>query len=183
MLALVVDGALAALLLAVLGLGLRLQRSLRQLRSRRRRDRAADRCARRGDRTRGQARSTVCGRPPRPRTNGCAGELAGAQRLLDDLQFLTSRGEQLADRLEEQIQQGRPAAPERPRSRRRGAAPAGRAPADRRADLERTLRTLAVTARGPGEPGLGRCRPRALPALVPVALLAPSAAARPAGSA
>jgi Domain of unknown function (DUF6468) len=70
-----------------------------------------------------------------------ATDLASAQRLLDDLSFLTDRGEQIADRLEDQIQKGRPA-PRAPAPTVAAPAPAAARPAARTADLERALRTL-----------------------------------------
>jgi len=139
MLSLVVDGALAALLLAALGVGLRLLRSLRQLRAE---DNEIARLIAALDAASGRAAAALDGlRQAAEATGGrLAGELAGAQRLLDDLQFLTARGEQLADRLEEQIRNGRPGA-------HRSVAAAAPTPAaaratDRNADLERALRTL-----------------------------------------
>ena len=141
MLSLVVDGALAILLLTALGLGLRLLRSLRQLRSDdneiERLIAALDAATRRAANALDALRQTAEAAAQR-----LAGERAGAQRVLDDLQFLTSRGDQLADRLEEQIRKGRPAAPRSPPVAAAAPPPAGVRAADRTADLERALRTL-----------------------------------------
>jgi ABC-type transporter Mla subunit MlaD len=141
MLSLVVDGALAILLLTALGLGLRLLRSLRQLRSDdneiERLIAALDAATRRAANALDALRQTAEAAAQR-----LAGERAGAQRVLDDLQFLTSRGDQLADRLEEQIRKGRPAAPRSSPAVAAAVPPAGARAADRTADLERALRTL-----------------------------------------
>jgi len=141
MLSLVVDGALAILLLAVLGLGLRLLRSLRQLRSD---DNEIGRLIDALDGATGRAAGALDGlrQTAEASAQRLAGELAAAQRLLDELQFLTSRGDQLADRLEEQIRKGRPAAPRSPALAAAAPPPAGASAADRNADLERALRTL-----------------------------------------
>jgi Domain of unknown function (DUF6468) len=141
MLSLVVDGALAILLLAALGIGLRLLRSLRQLRAD---DNQIERLIEALDAATGRAAGALEGLRETAEAAGqrLAGELAGAQRVLDDLQFLTSRGDQLADRLEEQIRKGRPAAPRSPPVVAAAPPPAGMGAADRTADLERTLRTL-----------------------------------------
>jgi Domain of unknown function (DUF6468) len=141
MLSLVVDGMLALLLLAALGLGLRLLRSLRQLRAGDNEierligalDSATERAAGALDRLRQTAEATG---------QRLTAELAGVQRLHDDLQFLTQRGEQLADRLEQQIQQGRTVAPRSPSAAVAAPPPAGARQLDRSSDLERTLRTL-----------------------------------------
>jgi hypothetical protein len=137
-LTLIVDGLLAVLLLAALALGLRLQRSLHRLRhddgeigrSIAELDNATSRSASALDGLRQTADATA---------ERLAEQLAGAQRLLDDLRFLSSRGEQLADRLEQQISRGRPATPPTPLAPTPVPAPpqAGRA-----AELERTLKAL-----------------------------------------
>jgi len=138
MLALVLDGSIAILILAALALGLRLQRNLRELRST---DGELERLIVALD---GASERSAAALDGLRQAAAAANErLTGAQRLLDDLRFLTSRGEQLADRLEEQIRRGRPtpqrsdppppAAP-KPLARSDRAGPA--------ADLERTLRAL-----------------------------------------
>jgi hypothetical protein len=140
MLSLVVDGTLALLLLATLGLGLRLLRSLRELRSG---ETEIERLIGALDSATGRAAGALDGlrQTAEATAQRLTAELAGVQRLQDDLQFLTRRGEQLADRLEQQIQQGRTAAA-RPPSVAVAAPPAGTRRPDRSGDLERTLRTL-----------------------------------------
>jgi len=136
-LTLIVDGLLAVLLLAALALGLRLQRSLHRLRHDDGEigrlieglDTATSRSASALDGLRQTADATA---------ERLAEQLAGAQRLLDDLRFLSSRGEQLADRLEQQISRGRPAAPPTPLA----SMPAPPPQAGRAAELERTLKAL-----------------------------------------
>jgi hypothetical protein len=136
-LTLIVDGLLAVLLLAALALGLRLQRSLHRLRHDDGEigrlieglDTATSRSASALDGLRQTADATA---------ERLAEQLAGAQRLLDDLRFLSSRGEQLADRLEQQISRGRPAAPPTPLA----PMPASPLQAGRAAELERTLEAL-----------------------------------------
>lgn len=141
MLSLLVDGAIALLLLVALGVGLRLQASLRQLRCSdgeiRRLIEALDAATERSAGALDGLRQTTDAGAQR-----LAKDLARAQRLVDDLQFLTARGDQLADRLEEQIQQGRPTAPQPPAGAVPAAPPAAARQADRTADLERALRTL-----------------------------------------
>jgi Domain of unknown function (DUF6468) len=141
MLSLVVDGALAILLLAALGLGLRLLGSLRQLRSD---DNEIARLIDALDAATERAAGALDGLRQTAEATGqrLAGELAGAQRLLDDLQFLTRRGEQLADRLEEQIRKERPVAHRAATVAAAAPPPAAARAADRTADLERALRTL-----------------------------------------
>ena len=141
MLSLIVDGTLAILLLAALGLGLRLLRSLRQLRSD---DSEIERLIAALDAATGRAAGALDGLRQAAEAAGqqLAGERAGAQRVLDDLQFLTSRGDQLADRLEEHIRNGRPVASRSPPLAAAASPPAGARAADRTADLERALRTL-----------------------------------------
>jgi hypothetical protein len=78
-------------------------------------------------------------------TERLARDLAGAQRLLDDLRFLSERGEQLADRLEEQIRRARPIALREPPATRpptASRAVTATARAGEAAELERALRTL-----------------------------------------
>jgi hypothetical protein len=137
MLSLIVDGTLAILLLAALGLGLRLLRSLRQLRSD---DNEIERLIAALDAATGRAAGALEGL--RQTAEAAGQQLAGAQRVLDDLQFLTSRGDQLADRLEEHIRNGRPVASRSPPLAAAASPPAGARAADRTADLERALRTL-----------------------------------------
>jgi hypothetical protein len=141
MLSLVLDGAIAVLLLVVLGLGLHLQRSLRQLRSD---DNHIGRLIEALDAATGRSASALDGlrQTAEATAQRLADDRAGAQRLLDDLQFLTSRGEQVADRLEEQIQKARPAAPRSPSVAVAAPPIAVTRQADRTADLERALRTL-----------------------------------------
>lgn len=105
MLPLVLDGLLLVLLFAVLALGVRLRVGLRRLHrevggleesigaldaASSRSETALDGLARGAERA--------------------AEQLSSTQRLLDDLRFLTERGEQIADRLESGIREGRPAA-------------------------------------------------------------------------
>ena len=139
MLALVLDGSIAILILAALGLGLRLQRNLRQLRSNGELERlilALDSASERSAAVLDGLRQTATDADER---------LADAQQLVDDLRLLTSRGEHIADRLEEQIRQGRPAAqrssppPPRPAAPK---SPARPGQAGKAADLQRTLRAL-----------------------------------------
>ncbi len=139
MVTLIVDGLIAVLLLAALALGLRLQRSLRQLR---REDGEIGRLIVALDTATSRSAGALEGLRQTADAAGerLAGQLASAQRLLDDLRFLGSRGEQLADRLEQQISRGRPAAQRAPVVRPPAAAPAP--DADRAAELERTLRAL-----------------------------------------
>jgi Domain of unknown function (DUF6468) len=144
MLPLLVDGLIVVLLLVVLGRGLRLQRSLRQLRHD---DGEIDRLIAALDRATARAQAALDGLRQTAEATGerLAGQLASTQRLVDDLHFLTSRGEQAADRLVEQIRKERPAAQPKPTMAAdlERARPPGRphraVPA---ADLERTLRTL-----------------------------------------
>ena len=142
MLSLVVDGALLLLLLIVLGAGLRLQRSLDRLRCD---DNEVKRLIDGLDAASARAASALDGLRQTADAVGerVAADLASAQRLLDELQFMTSRGDQLADRLDEQIRKGRPAA--RPPAPVAVAAPPPEATApaaDRTSELERALRTL-----------------------------------------
>ncbi len=144
MLPLLVDGLIVVLLLVVLGRGFRLQRNLRELRHD---DGEIDRLIAALDRATGRAQAALDGLRQTAEATGerLAGPLASAQRLVDDLQFLTSRGEQAADRLAEQIRKERPAGQRSPTMAPGPdrAPPVGQpnraAPAT---DLERTLRTL-----------------------------------------
>jgi hypothetical protein len=138
MLALVLDGTLAVLILLALGLGLRLQRNLRLLRGGdgdlERLISALDSAILRSETALHGLKSAAAAADER---------LSGAERLREDLRFLTSRGEQLADRLEEQVRHARPA----PRSDPPLAAAVSRPrlPPDspgQTAALERTLSTL-----------------------------------------
>jgi Domain of unknown function (DUF6468) len=144
MLPLLVDALIVVLLLVVLGRGFQLQRQLRVLRED---GGEIDRLIAALDRATARAETALDALRQTAEATGedLTGRLASAQRLVDDLQFLTSRGEQAADRLAEQIRK------ERPLAQRMPATPAGSdqaraaggshrlAPA---ADLERTLRTL-----------------------------------------
>ena len=142
MLALLLDGLIVVLLLVVLGRGFQLQRHLRELR---RDDGELDRLIAGLDQVTGRAQAALEGLKQAAEATGerLSDQLTSGQRLLDDLQFLTSRGEQTADRLVEQIRK------ERPLAQRAPAMPAG--PDQARpaggahraaAELERTLRTL-----------------------------------------
>jgi hypothetical protein len=144
MLPLLVDGLIVVLLLVVLGRGFRLQRNLRELRPD---DGEIDRLIAALDRATVRAQAALDGLRQTAEATGerLGGQLTSAQRLVDDLQFLTSRGEQTADRLVEQIRKERPAA-QRSQPMASGAEAARPAAAPHRAapaaDLERTLRTL-----------------------------------------
>jgi Domain of unknown function (DUF6468) len=139
MLALILDGSIALLILAALGLGLRLQRNLRQLRSNGELERlilALDSASERSAAVLDGLRQTATDADER---------LADAQQLVDDLRLLTSRGEHIADRLEDQIRQGRPAAQRSPPPPPKPATPkplARSGQAGKAADLQRTLRAL-----------------------------------------
>ena len=93
MLGLVLDGAIAAVLLVAVGLGLRLQRSLTLLRSG---DGELERLIVALDAATQRSAAALDGLKQAAAT--AEERLATVQRLVDDLQFLTSRGEQLADR-------------------------------------------------------------------------------------
>jgi hypothetical protein len=138
MLGLLLDGAIALGLLAVVGLGLRLKRNLASLRSG---DGELERLVVALDGATERSAAALHGLKQAAAT--AEGRLAAIQRLVDDLQFLTGRGEQLADRLEEQIRRGRPLA-QRAEPPARAATDPPRAPrqAGVSADLERTLSTL-----------------------------------------
>jgi hypothetical protein len=139
MLALVLDGSIAILILAALGLGLRLQRSLRELRSN---DGELGRLILALDGASERSAAAIDGL--RQAAADADERLAGAQELVDDLRFLTSRGEQLADRLEAQIRQARPAAQrsDPPPPKPAAPNPLRSHPAGHAADLQRTLSAL-----------------------------------------
>ena len=144
MLSLLVDGLIVVLLLVVLGCGLRLQRNLRILRSG---DGEIDRLIAALDRASARAQAALDGLRQTTEATGAhlAGQLASAQRLVDDLQFLTGRGEQAADRLAAQIRKERPSAPgseTAPPAPSRPPRPAAAKRTGPVTDLERTLRTL-----------------------------------------
>jgi hypothetical protein len=140
MLALVLDGAIAVLILVGLGLGLRLQRDLRLLRSS---DGELERLIAALDSASQRSEAALHGLKQAAAT--ADERLACAQRLLDDLHFLTNRGEQLADRLEEQIRKARPGTQRSEPPVRAVTAKPAPFPADHAgptSDLERTLSTL-----------------------------------------
>jgi ABC-type transporter Mla subunit MlaD len=144
MLPLLVDALIVGLLLVVLGRGFQLQRQLRVLRED---GGEIDRLIAALDRATARAETALDALRQTAEATGedLTGRLANAQRLVDDLQFLTSRGEQAADRLAEQIRKERPLAQRMPTAssgpdQARAAGGSHRlVPA---ADLERTLRTL-----------------------------------------
>jgi Domain of unknown function (DUF6468) len=144
MLPLLVDGLIVVLLLVVLGRGVRLQRTLRDLRSG---DGEIERLIAALDRASARAQAALDGlrQTTGATSERLAGQLASAQRLLDDLQFLSSRGEQAADRLEAQIRKQRPAAAASQTLPPATSSPPQQAAAKRAGpvtDLERKLRTL-----------------------------------------
>jgi hypothetical protein len=144
MLPLLLDGLIVVLLLVVLGRGFQLQRHLGALRQE---DGELDRLIAALDRATARAQTALDGLRQTAAETGerLTGQLTSARRLVDDLQFLTSRGEQAADRLMEQIRKERPGAPRAqamaaaPDEGRPGGRPQRAVPA---AELERTLRTL-----------------------------------------
>jgi hypothetical protein len=105
MLSFVLDVLLVVLLLAVLALGMRLRVRLRRLHHEvgglEQSIGALDAAS-----TRSQA-ALAAGLARA--AEGAAEQLSATQRLLDDLRFLTGRGEQIADRLESGIREARPA--------------------------------------------------------------------------
>jgi hypothetical protein len=104
MLPLVLDGLLLVLLLAVLALGVRLRVGLRRLH---REVGGLEQSIGALDAANGRSETALAGLA---RAAERAGEqLSATQRLLDDLRFLTERGEQIADRLESGIREARPA--------------------------------------------------------------------------
>ena len=140
MLAIALDGLLLLLLLAALGIGLRIHQGLRRLRQD---DGSLERLIEALDAATQRAEAALGGlkRTAEETSAGLQGDLERLQRLGDDLQFLSDRAGQQADRLEDQIRRGRgrsgPAMP--------AAAPTGPATPARPLgadDLERRLRTL-----------------------------------------
>ena len=185
MLALLVDALIVVLLLVVLGRGFQLQRHLRELRQD---DGEIDRLIAALDRATARAEAALDGlRQTALATHErLAGQLTSSQRLIDDLQFLTGRGEQAADRLVEQIGKERPVsqraqttrpAPTRrgPRAGRTGRCrrPTSSARSGRCADAGAALAWRALVAAGRaraaggaggpdgrlGNPGAGQARP------------------------
>jgi Domain of unknown function (DUF6468) len=142
MLALAVNGLIVLLLLLVLGRGFQLQRQFTKLRQQ---DGELDRLIAALNGASGRAEAALDGLRQTAEGTGerVTAQLTSAQRLIDDLQFLISRGEQAADRLVEQISRDR-----RGNQRGPGAAAvpdpvrAGDGPQRAGAELERTLRTL-----------------------------------------
>jgi hypothetical protein len=142
MLALALDGLIVVLLLAALGLGVRLHFGLRSLRQN---GGEFERLVNALDAATGRAESALGG------LKGAADEVgkrwheevATVQRVLDDLRFLTGRGEQLADQLETQIRQARTSAAEvTARHDLSPATPATGPAPQAAADLEQALRAL-----------------------------------------
>ena len=135
MLSLVLDAALAVLLLLSLGLGLKLHRALRRLRDD---NTDFDRLIAAIDGATDRARSVLDDLKRAGDTGErLGGDLGQAQRMLDELRFLCERSERLADGLAGQIESSRGPPPVR------GNVAAARArPAPPPADLERTLRNL-----------------------------------------
>lgn len=141
MVSLVLDAVIAVLLLLALGLGYRLHLGLRRLRLD---DGEFDRVIGALDTATDRARSALDGLRRTATDTGeqLSGELATAQQLLDDLRFLADRGEQIADRLAQQIECVRsPGARPPPAKRSPTADGTGPVPPPT-ADLERALRTL-----------------------------------------
>lgn len=145
MLSLVLDGLIALLLVLTLGLGFRLHQGLRRLRLD---DAEFDRVIAALDGATDRAGAALDGLRQTAALTGAqlTGDLAKAQKLLDDLRFLTDRGEQLADRLAGQIERARSPGLRSPgpRSGAQSAPPAspGAPAAPPALDLERALRTL-----------------------------------------
>ena len=142
MLALALDGLIVVLLLAALGLGVRLLFGLRRLRQDggefERLVGALDTATERAESALGGLKGAADDLGKRWQD-----EVATVQRVLDDLRFLTGRGEQLADQLEAQIRQARTSASDA--TARHDAVPAApvTAPAPQpAADLEQALRAL-----------------------------------------
>lgn len=137
---LLLDALITGLLLVVLGLGVRLHRRLEGLRQ----DSELERLIEALGTASAHAQSALenLRQTADARGERLASDLTRAQRLLDDLHFLTSRGEQLADRLEEQISKTRPATATSGPTPARPAAAGSPGPELKRADLERTLGTL-----------------------------------------
>ncbi len=179
MLPLLVDGLIVVLLLVVLGRGVRLQRNLRDLRSG---DGEIERLIAALDRASARAQAALDGlrQTTEATSERLAGQLASAQRLLDDLQFLTGRGEQAADRLDGADPQG--AAGRRALSDRAArpepAAAADAANAGRAGDRPRAHAQDAAMSAGAGAAAAsrapaaarGRAGGRSLPMLLMAAL-------------
>jgi Domain of unknown function (DUF6468) len=104
MLPLMLDGLLLALLLAVLALGVRLRVDLRRLHNE---VGSLEQSIGVLDAANGRSEAALAGL--RRAAERAAEQLSATQRLLDDLRFLTGRGEQIADRLESGIREARPA--------------------------------------------------------------------------
>jgi hypothetical protein len=138
MLPLVLDGLLVVLLLAVLALGMRLRVGLRRLH---REVGGLEQSIGALDAANGRSQAALAGLARA--AERAAEQRSATQRLLDDLRFLTGRGEQIADRLESGIREARPATatprssvePERPIAGNGATAPL----AD---ELQRALLTL-----------------------------------------
>jgi hypothetical protein len=138
MLPLALDVLLVVLLLAVLVLGMRLRVRLRRLHHE-----VGGLEPSIGALDAASARSQAALAGLARAAERAAEQLSATQRLLDDLRFLTGRGEQIADRLESGIREARPATatprlsaePERPIAGNGTAAPL----AD---ELQRALLTL-----------------------------------------
>lgn len=141
MLPLVLDGLLLLLLLAVLALGLRLRVGLRRMHAE---IGGLEQSIGALDAANGRSEAALAGLGRA--AERAAEQLSSTQRLLDDLRFLTERGEQIADRLESGIREARPAAaagatpPSSAKPQRAGTGNGAAAPlAD---ELQRTLLTL-----------------------------------------
>lgn len=139
MLSMVLDVLLLVLLLAVLALGVRLRAGVRRLR---REVGDIERLIGALDAVTGRSAAALSGL--KSAAEGAAGQVSAAQRLIDDLRFLSERGGQVADRLEDGIRRtrgtGSGAAPARPEGRSGHAGNGAAAPlAD---DLQRTLSNL-----------------------------------------
>ncbi len=135
MLRLALDGALAALLVLGLGLGLKLHSALRRLRDD---NTDFDRLIGAIDGATERARAVLddLKRAAGEAGDRLGGDLGQAQRVLDDLRFLCDRGERVADGLAGQIESSRGPPP------MRANVAAARARPVPPADLERALRTL-----------------------------------------
>jgi Domain of unknown function (DUF6468) len=105
MLPLMLDGLLLLLLLGVLAVGLRLRVGVRQLRRE-----VGDLERLIGALDAASSRSAAALAGLKRAAESAAEQLTSAQRLLDDLRFLTERGGQIADRLEDGIRGTRAAA-------------------------------------------------------------------------
>jgi hypothetical protein len=139
MLPLMLDGLLLVLLLAVLAIGVRLRVGVRQLRRE-----VGDLEQLIGALDAASSRSATALAGLKRAAERAAEQLTATQGLLDDLRFLTDRGGQIADRLEDGIRGSRAAAagaaPSRPATE---PGHAGNGAAATLADeLQRTLLTL-----------------------------------------